>query len=464
MRHGLVWLLVGVIGCTPRSDEASRSDQSASDPHEGISSEGTGSDATGSDSTATSTDGTDDSDTIPSGTASDLSSDALTEAELDERAARAAIAGERPVAEVLAEVAWRGGWPVRVGADTYLFLHPSEDPHALSLAGDFNDWDPAPMTSGPGFAWVELSIEAPEGSGYKFVQGSDFRADPWARSFTYDAFGELSFVRPPAEDWRLDRWPEAQAAGLPPRPVHVLVPPGEGPWPVLYAQDGQNLFNPSGMFGGWGLQAVLREASGPALVVGTFAGPDRLAEYAHTDDAISLGDVTGRLDDFTELLTGVVRPKIEEVYGVGPVTGLLGSSMGGVASLGIAHAQPGEWDFVASMSGTLGWGRFSAEGPTLQELYLDAPPDLVVYVDSGGGPGPLGCQDLNGDGFYADDPDHSDNYCTNRAFADALADDGWVWNETLFHWHEPDAPHNEIAWRARVHRPIEIFLDLVPAH
>ncbi|TVQ94424.1 MAG: hypothetical protein EA397_01785 [Deltaproteobacteria bacterium] len=449
----VLWL---VWGCSSTPDGAERSRESASVVDSGASvvdSDGSSVD------TATSTDRTQDSAVTGSGSVSD----APTEAQLDEQAARAAIAGEREVADVLAEVAWRGGWPVQTEAGTFLFLRQSEDPHGLSIAGDFNAWEPTPMTSGSGLAWAELTVAAPRGSGYKFVHDAVYFADPWARSFTYDDFGELSFVRPSAEDWRLDRWPDAQAAGLPPRPVHALVPPGEGPWPVLYAQDGQNLFDPSGMFGGWNLQGVLPEASDPVLVVGTFAGPDRLSEYAHVDDSVHAMDGTGRLDDYTELLVGVVRPKMEQVYGVGPVTGLLGSSMGGVASLGIAHAHPEDWDFVASMSGTLGWGRFSADGPTMQELYLDAPPDVVVYVDSGGAPGPHGCRDLNGDGSYADDPDHTDNYCTNRAFADALADDGWIWNETIFHWHAPGEPHNEIAWGGRVHRPIGIFLELARA-
>ena len=44
-----------------------------------------------------------------------------------------------------------------------------------------------------------------------------------------------------------------------------------------------------------------------------------------------------------------------------------------------------------------------------------------------------------------------------RQFADALAGAGYTWDTTLFHWHEPGAPHNEAAWAARVWRPIEQF-------
>ena len=115
------------------------------------------------------------------------------------------------------------------------------------------------------------------------------------------------------------------------------------------------------------------------------------------------------------------------------------------------------------MSGTLGWGRFdeSATGPAIQEQYLAQDPlATVIFVDSGGGDGGDGCTDVDGDGLPEDDPNDSDNYCTNRAFADALAAHGYVWGETLHHWHEPGATHNEAAWAARVHRPLQIFADL----
>jgi hypothetical protein len=90
----------------------------------------------------------------------------------------------------------------------------------------------------------------------------------------------------------------------------------------------------------------------------------------------------------------------------------------------------------------------------------------VLYVDSGGGPGGDGvCTDPNGDGSPADDPDGADNYCTTRAFADAMAASGYagyVWDVDLFHWWEPGAPHSESAWADRVARPLGIFVALTP--
>lgn len=70
------------------------------------------------------------------------------------------------------------------------------------------------------------------------------------------------------------------------------------------------------------------------------------------------------------------------------------------------------------------------------ERYADAvPPDLLVYVDSGGaGPCPGG---------------GSDNYCENVAFADVMRSQGWLDKDDLFYRWEPGAPDNEAAWAAR---------------
>ncbi len=378
----------------------------------------------------------------------------------DEAAARAAIAGERDPGEVLLEVAQRGGWPVATRDGTFLVVVATDAPDAWSIAGDHDGWASAAMAAGPGLAWAELSVPSPAGSRYKVVRDDAWIADPSARSVTWDEFGMIGFVRPPEDAWRVDRWPAFAAEGLPARPVHALVPPGGGPWPTLYVQDGQNLFDPGAPWGGWRMREAAAGASRPALIVGIFAGPDRLAEYAHTDDVIGGQVVLARGDAYARLVEEQVRPAIEATYGAPTRVGLLGSSMGGLAALSIAQAAPERWDFAGSLSGTLGWGRFGTDGPTIEERFLADPPrGLVVYVDSGGGPGADGCTDPDGDGSVADDPDHRDNYCTNRSFADALAGAGWAWGETLHHWHEPGAAHNEAAWAARVGRPLGIFLD-----
>jgi S-formylglutathione hydrolase FrmB len=139
----------------------------------------------------------------------------------------------------------------------------------------------------------------------------------------------------------------------------------------------------------------------------------------------------------------------------------MGSSLGGLISLHIADTYPDRYDFVASLSGTLGWGRFGQENPVMEEIYVAAGHrDFAIYVDSGGDDGGDGCDDADGDGFVEDDPNDGDNYCANRAFADAMAGNGYTWEQDLWHWHDAGAEHNEAAWAGRVDMPLSIFLSL----
>lgn len=378
----------------------------------------------------------------------------------DEAAVRALIAGDADLDDTLRNLAWSGGWPVPTAAGGWLVVVAGDG--AWSIAGDHDGWAGRPMVPAEGFSWIEIEVDQPEGSGYKLDDGSGGIADPWARSYVYDAYGELSFVRPPTDRPRLDRWPSLEAEGLPPRDLAIHVPAGEGPWPVLYAHDGQNLFDPGAIWGGWRLEEALA-TRGDVLVVGIANTAGRMDEYTHTRD-VALGSEYGGLGGaYARLVGDAVRPHVEATYGSTGVDGLLGSSLGGLISLYIAEQQPGDWDFVASMSGTLGWGRMERSNPVIDELWSASvtPGSLVVFVDSGGDAGPDGgCDDPDGDGYPEDDPDSSDNYCESRDFVDRRAAEGWTWGTDLHHWHEVGATHDELAWASRVGRPLDLFLGL----
>lgn len=379
-----------------------------------------------------------------------------TTADASRERLQALLAGDPDAAY---DLSWSVGFPVPVD-DTYAFVFEAGANDACALTGDFNGWTEQPMQrTGSWWHHSEPARSFDDGLRYKIVCNDGlFRADPLARAFDYDDFGEISFVRPP-DDGHLERWPQMPSAGLQPHDLTVWVPAHvAGPYDVLYAADGQNLFAPDAINGGWRLQQALEGR--PVLVVGIHNTVDRMAEYSHVDDHVLDMDVTATGDAYASFVHEQVRPHIEASYPTSGHDGLIGSSLGGLISLHIAQSHPGAYDFVASLSGTLGWGRFGMQNPTMQERWLADAPDLVVYADSGGGPGADGlCTDPDGDGSWADDPDASDNYCTTRQFVDALADQGFSWDEDLFHWHEPGAPHSEAAWAARVHRPLAIFAD-----
>ena len=369
----------------------------------------------------------------------------------DERAVRAAIAGERPAAEVAAEVAARGGFPVETADGTFLFLCAC-GPGDWSFAGDPTGWSPTPMQGlGGGWAAVELSIDAPDGARYKFTDGADWVADPWGRRFGYDDFGRFSLVRSTAP--HLERWFGLAAAGLEPRPLDVWVPSGGRFTHLLVAQDGQNLFDPGAFHGGWRLDDALPNGVLVAAVHNTAA---RFDEYTFAPDDIGLGaPVGGRSGDYAVLVSDVVVPLVEAAYGAGAVRGLLGSSLGGLVSLDLAARSPSDWDAALSLSGTLGWGSIGLDGPTLVDTLAAAGPrGPALYMDSGGA-GP--CADSDGDNVPDDDPASTDNHCENAWARDRLVAACYTLGVDLFHWWEPGAPHTEAAWAARVSRPLELF-------
>ncbi len=392
----------------------------------------------------------------------DSDTDADTDADNDEALVRDLIASGGDAEAVLATVAGNTGWPVHTADDTYLFVYG--DTGDWSLCGDAMGWYPDPcvaMTAGAGFVWAEVTIPSPEGSFYKFRDTSDYVADPLARSHSYDVFGDVSYVEPPATGWWIDRWPNLGGHTMSAREVNVLVPGHGGPYPVLYMHDGQNLFEwdpPGFVASGWFVQDAAAALSTPIMVVGIDNTADRFDEYTHTDEVDGSYVFNARGDDYADYVTLDIKPFIEARYPTSDRAGVMGSSLGGLISLWIGHRYPSQYDFVGAMSPSLFIGAVDSAGPTMREAYLADPVHpFTIYADSGGAAGGGGCTDPDGDGTFEDDPDSSDDYCDTRAFVDAMADHGYVWNDNLFHWYASGAEHTEAAWADRLSHPFAIF-------
>jgi predicted alpha/beta superfamily hydrolase len=396
-------------------------------------------------------------DTGPHGTdTGDTSETGWVECEAELQALAALAEGDPPtsaqVQDVLAQVAAGCGWPLHAGDDRYLFACDCGG-GAWSVAGDFNEWAGQPMENHGALHWVELSIPSPIDAGYKLVKAASYQADPWSRRYLYDGNGELSLVR--AHRPHLERWPGVEAEGLRSRTVRVWVPEGARFDRVLYAHDGQNLFDPQAIWGGWALQSSLPDG---ILVVANDNTADRMEEYTHVQDRIHGSWYGGEGDTYAAFVHERLRPWAESRYGAAEIHGLLGSSLGGLISLHIAQRYPGEYDFAASMSGTLGWGSIGASNETMIERYAAAGRQgTVIYLDSGGSGT---CYDSDGDGIQDDDPSSSDNYCETVQMAETLAGLGYQYEQDLWHWWEPGASHNEQAWAARVELPLTVFASL----
>jgi predicted alpha/beta superfamily hydrolase len=125
------------------------------------------------------------------------------------------------------------------------------------------------------------------------------------------------------------------------RTVRVLLPKdyetSNRSYPVLYMQDGQNLFEPETAFGGrdWQIPATMfkQPLRRQAIIVGIDNGEaHRLNEYAPYKKGKSGG---GEADLFINFITDTLKPFIDDNYrtlGDRDNTGIAGSSMGGLLS------------------------------------------------------------------------------------------------------------------------------------
>jgi hypothetical protein len=374
----------------------------------------------------------------------------------DARILQQVLNGTLAPADGLQQVAMSNGWPIKT-SQGYLFalLDGGYGPYVLSSPkGAFNA---VTMKSEAGVGWVLVSLPAPVGAEYRFAThfGDGF-ADPMARRFLYEPT-EVGLVE--THGPHLERWTAVGGVDprIVPRTLRVWVP-ADPPTHFLYAHDGQNLFNPAGPWGGWRPELA---AARTTLIVGIDNTSSRIDEYTQAPDLSPLqGGLAPAYADYVEQ---VVRPLIEARYGPPARTGLMGSSLGGLVTLYVNLRFPGRYDFVASLSGTVGWGSIQPglQNPTVIERYraLTACPAGLLYLDSGGGPGTTGCLDSDGDGIL-DDGNGADNYCENAQLRDVLT--GLGCTSSLHYAWEPGASHDEAAWKFRVAR-VGGVLDLFEA-
>lgn len=229
----------------------------------------------------------------------------------------------------------------------------------------------------------------------------------------------------------------------------VYLPKGYGDdpnrtYPVLYMQDGQNVFEygPAGFGNGWDVATSMERevAAGraePAIIVAIFNGyGDRINEYATISREVDLGGstmhVNGRADAYIDYVADVVRPHIEARYltrtGRGS-TAIGGSSMGGLVSIHGAVRRPDVFGKVLASSPSLWFDKGIIE----RAANSSAPIDL--YLDNGGV------------GAEGDNAPHVDRLRDAMLKRRAATGQGSVW-----HWFDAGAGHTEAAWRERFPR------------
>jgi len=235
------------------------------------------------------------------------------------------------------------------------------------------------------------------------------------------------------------------------RDVVVYVPPEydrhpERKYPVLYLNDGQNLFDGRTSFIPGRTWQVREHADAaieagelePLVIVGIYnTGDRRLAEYTHERDWQRGG---GEAAKYGLLLTEDLMPFIASRYRVRtdrPSTGLGGSSLGGLVTLylGLRHAHI--FGRLAVMSPSVWWNHKSILG------YLNEHAPHVwerprLWLDVGDHEGKRTVHDI-------------------EQLAQRLKANGWVEGENLHFECVPGGTHDEASWAQRV-RPMLRFL------
>ncbi len=222
---------------------------------------------------------------------------------------------------------------------------------------------------------------------------------------TLEDVGPASIVRGDAEpgarlSGRFDLLHDFRSAALGgTRLVSIYLPPGydtsDGRYPVLYLQDGQNLFDPGRAFvpgQDWGLdetaEALIHAGLiGPLILVGIdHGGVERIHEYTPSHDRRR--QAGGRLVAYRTFVTDELKPWIDARYRTRPeaaATCIAGSSLGGLAALEIGLARPDVFGRVAALSPSLWWdGRRSLD----RARELDDRLPVTIWLDAGTHEGP----------------------------------------------------------------------------
>jgi predicted alpha/beta superfamily hydrolase len=235
------------------------------------------------------------------------------------------------------------------------------------------------------------------------------------------------------------------------RDLIVYLPPGyddepERTYPVLYMQDGQNMFDPRTSFipgRTWEMREQADDAieAGevePLLIVGIYnTGERRLAEYTHERDWQRGG---GEADRYGLLLTEDLLPWMARRYRVRTdraATGLGGSSLGGLATLYLGLRYAHHFGKLAVMSPSVWWNHKSILG-YLNERAPQIWERPKLWLDVGEREGQRTLRDA-------------------EMLARRLKANGWVPDQTLHFERVPDGSHDESSWARRV-KPMLRFL------
>ena len=208
-------------------------------------------------------------------------------------------------------------------------------------------------------------------------------------------------------------------------------------YPVLYMHDGQNLFDAKTASYGveWGIgktvnRLVATGAMDEVIVVGIDNTPERIPEYTPCCDPKYGG---GMLDKYQAFIVDTLKPYIDQSYRTLPGkdnTAIMGSSLGGIASVYIAQHHPEIFSKAGGVSSSFWWNK--------RELVTKLPARVPVK-------------------YYLDAGTMDDGLEDSSAMRDALLRQGYKQDVDLFFYVAEGGSHNEKSWAARVEKPLSWF-------
>ncbi len=170
------------------------------------------------------------------------------------------------------------------------------------------------------------------------------------------------------------------------RELFALLPPsygsGAGRYPVLYAHDGQNLFDEATSHSGeWRVDETMADLAGEgieAIVVGIANDSDaRASDYSPWPHEPYVEH--GRADEYLDFVLDAVKPLVDRCFRTLPgpeATGMLGSSLGALVSLYGFFSRAGSVGFAGALSTAFFGGEdafaFFEEAPFVEgRIWLD---------------------------------------------------------------------------------------------
>lgn len=250
------------------------------------------------------------------------------------------------------------------------------------------------------------------------------------------------------------------AEGLAPRAIRIFLPADYDAaparrHPVVYLHDGQNLFDPADAAFGeeWEVDEVVDAlvAGGeipPVIVVGVDNTADRLAEYQSGPDPTA--DDERPSAAYRTFLAERLKPWVDGRYRTScgrSDTVLIGSSMGGVASIAHALRYPEVWGRIGALS-TAFW----YSGYELTRWLADHAPLVLperVWLDVGTAESTTG----GGDAEFVVD---------TRGVRDRLRALGFEVGRDLGYLEDIGAIHNEREWARRLPDILRFLLGPAP--